>query len=383
MEENKDFEMSMFNNDNIELNLNGVDDAVLDFLKEGEEQDEIETPEDEAADDESSEDVDENNSLDDDSEEESGGSSQEDEDLEKGDDSNASPNFYSSLATVLNEQGLLPNLNLDENKVESIEDFTKLMQSQIQNQVKDYLVGKIGEEGFDALEKGISLLDYQQYQDNVQTLDSITEESLTEDLELSKNIILQDYLQQGMSQERAMRILNKTIDLGEEAILEDAKLSLTSLKEFESVRLEKIKTENLKRQKEAIKEQEKIDNDLKNSIYKSEEIIPGIKLGKQMQDKIYQSITKIVSESPEGVMENKLMHERRKNPIEFDTKLYYLYELTNGFNDFSKLVSKSQSKAINDLEKSLRQTSFKDSGKPSYMDDNNSYDGSFGSELVF
>lgn len=381
-------DMSLFNNIDLELNFEGSlpdEDIMRDFLEEdgagdsagdanaGDDDDNLEGDNDNnlGEDDESDENEDE----------ESRGSSQE-EGSDTGDSQDASPNFYSSLATVLNEQGLLPNLNLKENKIENIDDFTNAIKSEVNDQVKNYLLEKIGEEGYDALEKGISLAEFEQHRNNVLTLDSIDEQSLSDNLELSKEIILQDYIQQGISEDKAIRILKKTIDLGDEAILEDAKLSLQSLKEFEQVRLENVKVEREKARLDAIREQEKIDNDLKNSIYKSDEIIPGMKLNKQIQDKVYKSITEIVGQTPDGMLENKLMKHRREDPIAFDVKMYYLYELTNGFNDFSAVVKKQQSRAVNDLERALRQTSFEDSGNPTYLDDRDSYEGGLGSELV-
>jgi hypothetical protein len=89
----------------------------------------------------------------------------------------------------------------------------------------------------------------------------------------------------------------------------------------------------------------------------------------------------VVGKSPEGIMENQLMKDRRENPVDFDTKMYYLYEITKGFKDFSKIVSKSESTAIKRLEGELRKTKFQDNGTPAYLSDPESY-GGVGSELV-
>jgi len=299
---------------------------------------------------------------------------------DEGDDE-SSPNLYSSFAEVLNEQGLLPSFDLQNQKVETIDDLTNAFKSEIDTQVKNYLVTKLGEEGFDAIEKGVSLLEYQEHKDNIDVLDNITSENLSEDLELSKRIILQDYISQGISEKKALRLLRKTVELGEESILEDATESLESLKEIEAKRIEKVKEQNTQRAAQQKALEDKIDNDLKNAIYNKKEFIKNIPTNKAIQDKVYQSITKIVGKSPEGVLENKLMKDRRENPIEFDSKLYYLYELTNGFNDFSKLVGVSKTRAIDKLEESLRNNKFEDAGKPGFLTDPESY-GGIGSELV-
>jgi hypothetical protein len=65
-------------------------------------------------------------------------------------------------------------------------------------------------------------------------------------------------------------------------------------------------------------------------------------------------MTEVVSKNPEtGEMMNKFMTDRSKNPIEFDTKVYYLYELTNGFQDLGNIQKTVASKTVKDFEKSV------------------------------
>lgn len=370
-EDKNGLDMSMFEDADLELNLELPE---IDFEDQGsEEEEEIENPLN-LEDEESEEEVDDNVSEDEDPEvvaEEEG----LDEEVEESD----SP-LYSSFATVLQEQGLLPSLDLQNKKIETVDDLTEVIKFEIENQAKQRLVEKIGEDGFEALEKGISLAELQEYNNTTNALENITVESLESNIELAKKIILQDYINQGIDQNRAMRILNKSVDLGEEAVIEDAVESLQSLKAFEQTRLQKLAEEREAQQAAMLAQQEKIDNDLKNSIYKKDEFIEGMKLNKAMQDKVYNSITKIVGKSPDGIAENKLMQQRRQDPIDFDTKLYYLFELTNGFKDFSKLVTKSASKATSQLERALRSNKFEQGDNPTFVD-KESY-GGIGSELV-
>ena len=369
-EDNKGLEMSLFNTGSIELNLTDLPEI-----------DEVETIDNDIQTDvDSDEDTTDIDNLNEDEDPEKVVEENEDQE-EEGDEDDDSPNLYSSFASVLNEQGLLPSLDLQNAKVESIEDLTTVFKSEIDNQVKTYLLEKIGEDGYQALEKGVTLSEYQNYQETVTGLDSLTEDNLKEDLELSKKIIYEDYLSQGIDEKRALRILKKTIDLGDEAILEDAKESLQSLKDIQEVKLQKLQEERETARQEQLQLQEKIDNDLKNTIYNSKEFIEGIPVTKAIKDRVYDSITKIVSKGPNGVMENALMKERREDPIGFDARLYYFYEITKGFKDTSKLVSSSKSKAISTLEKQLRQNKFGDTSAPSYLTDPESYSG-LGSELV-
>jgi hypothetical protein len=368
--------MSLFDNTNdLEINMNFSSEGLDEF-------DEDLNPINNDNDNPDDTGLDEQNNLGEDENPEEVG---EDEDqVEEGEDSDEnSPNIYSSFASVLSEQGLLPSLDLQKDKpITTVDELTSSIKTEIEAQAKNYLLEKIGQEGYDALEKGVSLAEYQQYQDNIDTLENITDDTLSQDIELSKKIIYQDYLNQGIDEARAMRLLKKSIDAGEDSIIEDARESLASLKVGEAKRLQQLVVEREAQAKATAQAQEKIDNDLKNAIYSKTEFFKGIKVNKTIQDTVYNSITKIVGQSPTGVMENKLMRDRRENPIDFDSKLYYLYEITNGFSDLSKITSKSETKAISKLERDLRKTKFEDSGTPSYLSDPNSY-GGIGSEIVF
>lgn len=380
-------EMSIFGSDDLELNLG--DSLPEEFFDDASDDDNDNDGVDDnpfLVDDKGDDDSNNNINLsdgasDDDQEDVAKKDALDDEGKDDTDDSD-SPNPFSSFATVLNEQGVLPSLSSD-TKIDTIEDLTTVVKSEIDNQAKEYLINKIGEDGYQALEQGITLSEYQQHQSDVNTLNSIDADSLSENIELSKNIILQDYIAQGLSEDKAYKFLQKTVELGEDALVEDAKSSLQSLKEIQEINLEKAKEARVAAIAEEQAKQEKIDNDLKNSIYSTKEIIDGLALNKVMKEKVYQSITKIVSQSPDGVAENKLMKHRREDPIDFDKKLYYLYELTNQFKDFSALINKSKTRAASDFEKVLRSNKSQiEGGQPTFITDPDSYDG-IGDELVF
>lgn len=384
MDDNTNLGMGLFDSD-ADLELNLFDNADEDYIgppaEDEEEQDENIDP---------SKDInweDQNNKpseddQDDDSEKVAGEEDEEGNDKsDKNDTDDTSPNIYSSFASVLQEEGLLPSLNLEENEIKDASGLINSIKAEIETQSKSYLIDKIGEDGVEALEKGISLAEYQQHQQTSQAFDQVTDEMLSKDLELAKRIVHQDYINQGIDERRATRLLKKSIDLGEDSLLEDAKESLESLKEFQAKQLEKLAEERAAQQKAQQLEQEKIDNDLKNTIYNSNEFIKGLKVDKAVKDRVYSSITKIVGTNDNGLPENKLMRDRRENPIEFDTKLYYLYEMTKGFKDFSTIMNKTESKALSELEKGLRQNRFDGGSGSAYMDDPDSY-GGIGDEII-
>lgn len=303
-----------------------------------------------------------NDQVEDDSSEEV---DEEDVDDEGGDDSESSSNLYSSLAAFVHEQGLLPSLNIDLKDIKTADDFasafSKELDIQAESRLNDYLANldldKIGNS-----------------KKEINDLNSVSSDSLREDIDLAKRIILEDYLNQGLDEKKANRMINRLTDLGEDAILEDAEESLNSLKEFKNREIEK-ETQSYKERLENEKiEQSKLDEQMKKTIYESKDLISGLKSNKSLQDKVYKSINDIVGKSPDGGFENKFMRERRENPLEFEIRMYHFYELTNGFKDLSKISSNAKSSAVSDLERIARKSKLQDNGTPMWAQDSQSYD---------
>ena len=302
-----------------------------------------------------------NNHVEDDSSEEV---DEEDVEDEGSEGSESSSNLYSSLAAFVHEQGLLPSLDIDLKEIKSADDFASVFNKELDIQAElrlnDYLAN------LDLNKIGIAKKD-------IQDLSTINSDLLKNDIDLAKRIIYDDYLNQGLDEKKANRMLNRLIDLGDDAILEDAEESLQSLKEFKAREIER-ETQSYKERLEADKiQQAKLDEQMKKTIYESKDLIAGLKPNKVLQDKVYKSINDIVGKSPDGTFENKFMKERRENPLEFEIRMYHFYELTNGFKDLSKISTTAKSSAVKDLEKIARQTKLKDNGTPLWQQDANTY----------
>ena len=298
----------------------------------------------------------------------------------EGDDGKSSPNLFSSTAKVLHEQGLLPSY--DDSDIESADDFAKLFANEVDNQFKAKLVETLGEDGAKFVLDGVPLNAVKEHTDSMTALDTITDEQLSDDIELSKKVILQDAVNQGMSEARATKYLSRLTDLGEEAILAEAKESLEGVKSFAKEQIakqaEQIKQNNLAEQKRIEAEQKKFEK----SIYDTKSLGDNISFDKGFQDKVVKSITTIVGEDSNGNPENQLMKDRRSNPIEFDTKLYYVYELTKGFTDWSAFTSSGKTSAVKELERAMRSSQHTNVGSGSYSQaDPNSYDNNLGDEI--
>lgn len=297
------------------------------------------------------------------------------EDDNEGDDPDvdASPNLYSSISNVLFEQGIIPSLESADD-IKTSEDFVNIFKKEIDIQSSQKLEMYL--ENID-LEK-IAISKKTQLE-----LESINEDYLKDNLEVAKDIIYRDYINQGLSEDRAKKMLRKTIDLGEEMIIEDAIESVQSLKDFEKRIEEYEKVQYKERIAEQIKEQEDIDKAIKSNIYTDKPIIEGITVNKALQDKVFKTMTEVVAKDPKtGEMQNKFMQLRSLDPIAFDTKMYCLFTLTDGFTNLKNISNTVTSKAVKNLESALRKTKFEDNGLPGFMNDPDSYNG-IGSELVF
>lgn len=350
MEDDNELGMGLFEG-NQELNFNFA-------LPENDNTDEEENDDDKNVEDST---LENNNHVEDESSEEV---DEEDVEEEGSEGSESSSNLYSSLAAFVHEQGLLPSLDIDLKDIKSADDFASVFNKELDIQAElrlnDYLAN------LDLNKIGIA-------KQEINDLNSITIDSLKNNIDLAKRIIYDDYLNQGLDEKKANRMLNRLIDLGEDAILEDAEESLGSLKEFKTREIEK-ETNSYKEKLEADKiAQAKLDEQMKKTIYESKDLISGLKPNKALQDKVYKSINDIVGKSPDGTFENKFMKERRENPLEFEIRMYHFYELTNGFKDLNKISTNAKSSAVKDLEKIARQTKLKDNGTPLWQQDSNTY----------
>jgi hypothetical protein len=171
-----------------------------------------------------------------DSEPESVGSEASQEGEEEGsstdDSGGTSPNnnFYSSMANAAAEDGIFPNLDEETiNKAVDAESFSELIEAEI-NARLDERQQRVAK----ALDNGVEPTDIRKYENTLQYISSITEQQLAEESEkgeqLRRNLIYQDFINRGYTQERAQKLTERTIDAGTD--VEDAKEALQNNRDF-------------------------------------------------------------------------------------------------------------------------------------------------------
>lgn len=332
--------------------------------QESTEENEVETPKDKEENKEATEVVDVNNLFTEESESVGSG----DNNKEKEDTSSkegTSPNFYSSIAKTFAEDGVFQNLNEEAlSKVSDAESFLDLVEQQIQSKL-DEKQKRIDQ----ALNAGIEPTQVQRYENNMKILNSITEDSISEEGEkgenLRKNIIYEDYIQKGFSKERAIKAVERSIAAGTD--IEDAKEALQSCKD----QVNKAYNEAIKEAEEEkaneereLKEQAEA---LKKSILSDKKPFGDLELDKNTRQRVFDAISKPVFTDPEtGERLTAIQKYEADNHNDFIKYVGLTYVLTDGFKSLDGLVKgkvkKEIGKSLKELEHTLNNTARNSNG---------------------
>lgn len=306
---------------------------------------------------------------------ESVGSGKEENKEKEGPESNvdtgASPNnFYSSIASALTEEGVFPDLDEDSIKeVKTAEDLRDMVQKQI-NAGLDEAQKRIQQ----ALSDGVAPTDIKKYEGVLKQLDSITEDSLSEETEkgeqLRKNIIYQDYLNRGYSQAKAQKLTDRAIQAGTD--IEDAKEALQSNKEYFQNEYDYLLKQAREEADKASKEKQKQLEGMKDDIMKNKQLFGDIEIDNSLRKKVYDNITKPVYKDPQtGEYYTALQKYESENRMDFLKYAGLIFTLTNGFKDFDSFtkgkVKKEVKKGLKDLEKVLNNTKRDTGGNLSFV----------------
>jgi len=201
----------------------------------------------------------------------------------------------------------------------------------------------------DNLEEGVPFENLLKTDSERAELGAITEEALTDNTELQKKVA-QTYFRKTtrFSDDAIQRSISRLEDSGElESESKTFSTELVKINEEEAAQdLQNAKIEKIA----AIRSQEEALNSFKNTLSKTEEIIPGLRVNDFMREKIFSTLTTQTNVDEAGNALNKITEARIKDPINFEIKLAYLFELTNGFTDYGPLTSSGKKKAFTDFE---------------------------------
>jgi len=283
------------------------------------------------------------------------GDEEDDEDEDTGTSQTSQPTLYSSLAKVLAEEGVLTSFDPKSTKVETSEDLINAIRETIkQNELADLTDDQ--KVYLEAVRSGMPPEQVANQQSTFKQLESITADEIESNAELRKQLIYNEHIGRGISPEKAMKLTQRSIDIGED--VSDATESLEELKKAQKQQFE----QSILQQKQAEAEKaEKAKQDLlkfKESVMNTKEIIPGLKINNKVAEKVFEQAVKPVHQLPNGQVVNAVVKAKIDDPIGFETKLNYLFYITKGFSDFSKIATTQKTKAVQELDDLVRGNTF-------------------------
>lgn len=268
-------------------------------------------------------------------------------------DGAASPdNFFSSTAEAFRQEGVFTNV--DDEKIKNCQtsdDLTALMQEEIDKRFNDQQKRVL-----DALNYGVAPNEIQQYESMIADLKSVKDDEIeahTQDGEtLRRNIMMLDYMQQGMSEERAKRFVDKSFETGTD--VEDAKdalsNSLTKAQKSYDDLIANAKKEDERRKLEIQKQGEQLRNDL----YTKKTILNDFEVPETLRKKAYEVLTKPVYEDKEsGMVLTELQKFEKEHKMEFLKLMGIFYAMTDGFTNMNGMIEPSVKKETKKIWKEL------------------------------
>ena len=291
--------------------------------------------------------------------------SEKKEDKEKGsaatdEGSDTSPeNFYSSIANALAVDGAFPNLDEETvSKVDDAQSFSDLIEAEALARFDEKQQKLVK-----ALENGVEPNDIRRYEATIRYIDSITTEAIEKEddagEQLRRNIIYQDFINKGYTEEKAKKMTDRTVEAGTD--LEDAKEALQSNKEFFQKEYDKLLNEAQKKADKEKAEIRKKSEKLKEELIDSKNPIGDMEISKEMRKKAFDSVSKpTYKDSETGEYLTAIQKYELEHPVDFMKYVGLFFTLTNGFKDFKSFikpeVKKETKKGLEALEHTLNTT---------------------------
>lgn len=290
----------------------------------------------------------------------------------KGDGS--SPSIYSSIATALKNDGIFPEFSDEElSAVSTPEDFGELFEKAIQSKL-DERQRRIDQ----ALGNGVAPDTVKMYEQTLDYLGSVSEDALSDEGEqgenLRKQLIYNDLINRGYTQEKAVREVEKSFKSGSD--LDDAKDALEALKSFYQKGYDKIQNEAKERTENAKKARQQDEAKFRKMILEDDIVLGESKLDKKTRQSVFDAVSKPVYKDPDtGQLLTQVQKFQKENPLEFLKQIGMWYVLTNGGKDFSGLAKQQaiaeKNKGIRELERKINSSAFDSDGSLKYMSGTN------------
>lgn len=253
---------------------------------------------------------------------------------------------FSSIAKALRDEGVFPDLSDDTLKdIKDAEAFRKMFDDHVANSLSERqkridaaLNGGADTEEIRNYNNDLSINEFLNAKDTLDRLESESEDGEN----LRKQVMYQDYINRGFSEERAKKLVMKSIDDGTD--IDDAKEALNSCRDYYGKRVENYQQELENRKKTLKAQEEQQYSNLKKQIIDTEDFFGGVKVEKNIRQKAYDALTKPVYKDEDGNFLTAMQKYQRENPMDFMKNVALMYSLTDGFKNVERLT-KSKVKA--------------------------------------
>ena len=289
------------------------------------------------------------------------------EDADSNKDASPKTNFYSSIAKALKEDGIIPDL--DEKEIKSPEDFASGIDKYIKSKLDEHQK-RVAE----ALELGVEPTEIKRYENTLSYLETIKEETLKDESDkgekLRQQLIYQDFINRGYSEERAKREVTKSLNAGTD--IEDAKEALNGNKEFFKKEYENLINQAREEELEYEKNRKEQAQKLQKSLLEDAMVFGELKLDKTIRQKALDNISKPVYKDPKtGELYTAIQKYEKDNRVDFLKNIGIIYTLTDGFTNLKGLikdkVNNEVKKGIRELEHTLNNTSRSNDGNLKFV----------------
>ena len=289
------------------------------------------------------------------------------EDADSNKDASPKTNFYSSIAKALKEDGIIPDL--DEKEIKSPEDFASGIDKYIKSKLDEHQK-RVAE----ALELGVEPSEIKRYENTLSYLETIKEETLKDESDkgekLRQQLIYQDFINRGYSEERAKREVTKSLNAGTD--IEDAKEALNGNKEFFKKEYDNLINQAREEELEYEKNRKEQAQKLQKSLLEDTMVFGELKLDKTIRQKALDNISKPVYKDPKtGELYTAIQKYEKDNRVDFLKNIGIIYTLTDGFTNLKGLikdkVNNEVKKGIRELEHTLNNTSRSNDGNLKFV----------------
>ena len=277
--------------------------------------------------------------------------------------------FYSSIASALKKDGIFPDFDDKElDAIETPEDFAELWEKAITAKL-DERQKRIDE----ALGNGVQPDTIRMYEQTLQYLGSINEEVLSSEGEegenLRRQLIYNDLMNRGYSQERANREIEKSFKSGSD--IDDAKDALEALNKFYKEGYEKVRDDAKKEAEAARENQKRQSEEFRKMVLESDVMLGETKLDKRTCQRVFDAVSKPVHKDPDtGRLLTEVQKFQKEHPLEFLKQLGMWFVLTEGGKNtdgFTKQQVKAEkNKGIRELERKINSTALNSDGSLRY-----------------